>query len=419
MESEILIVGAGIFGISTAYHLAKRSSRSEAITVLDRCSAPSQDAASTDINKIIRADYSSSLYMELGLEAIEMWKNDPLFKDSGVYHQTGWIMMDEKDSDLAGRIGANFRRSIGFNPLQPLSEDEVRSKWDGVLKDTDLSPFGSFFLNPLAGWADAGRALTIMTNEVISLGVRYRVDEATRLVLGEDGIKGVQTESGELYSANKVLLCTGAWTSQLMNSLEIELEILESDRVETQATAAGVCVAHFQLSDAERKLYDQLPVRGHTPDQCRTAQVHHNAVIQKHQSRLLGATGLGLPIHNPTHCPEKLQKECIDSIRPRLPQLFTSDRHVDYFRLCWDAITPDQHPLITQHPDTRLRNLYLAIGGSFHCWKFLPTIGRYVANMLEGKSNRGDRDDAWAWKKSRQGGVHDSLRPSKELSEYY
>lgn len=118
--------------------------------------------------------------------------------------------------------------------------------------------------------------------------------------------------------------------------------------------------------------------------------------------------------------PETLQKECIGSIRPRLPQIFNSDRQIDYFRLCWDAITPDQHPLITKHPDTRLSNLYLAVGGSFHCWKFLPTIGRYVGNVIDGASNRADRDDAWAWKRSRQGrGVHDSLTPSKELSEYY
>jgi len=260
MESEILIVGAGIFGISTAYHLAKRSSNPASIIVLDRFPAPSQDAASTDVNKIIRADYSSSLYMELGLEAIEAWKNDPLFKDSGVYHQTGWIMMDEQGSDLAGRIRANFRDLFGSDPLQPMSEDEVRSGWGGVLKNADLSPFGSFFFNPLAGWADAGRALTIMANEVIRMGVRYQVGEATRLVLGKGGIKGVETKSGDLYSADKVLLCTGAWTSQLMSPVEAELKMPQTDRIESQASATGVCVAHFQLSDAERKLYDQLPV---------------------------------------------------------------------------------------------------------------------------------------------------------------
>lgn len=260
MESEILIVGAGIFGISTAYHLAKRSSNPASITVLDRFPAPSQDAASTDINKIIRADYGSPLYMELGLEAIEAWKKDPLFKNSGVYHQTGWIMMDEQGSDLAGRIGANFRDISGSDPLQPMSEDAVRSDWGAVLKDADLSPFGSFFFNSLAGWADAGRALTIMANEVIRMGVRYQVGEATRLVLGERGIKGVETKSGDLYPADKVLLCTGAWTSQLMSTVEDELKMSETDRVESQASAAGVCVAHFQLSNAERKLYDRLPV---------------------------------------------------------------------------------------------------------------------------------------------------------------
>ncbi|KAJ5123106.1 hypothetical protein N7448_009203 [Penicillium atrosanguineum] len=426
MESEILIVGAGIFGISTAYHLAKRSSHPASITVLDRCPAPSQDAASTDINKIIRADYSSSLYMELGLEAIDAWKNDPLFKDSGVYHQTGWIMMDEKDSDLAGRIGANFRKILGSNPLQPMSEDEVRSKWGGVLEDAVLSPFEAFYLNPLAGWADAGRALTIMANEIIRMGVRYQVDDATRLLLGEGGIKGVQTKSGDLYSADKVLLCTGAWTSQLMSSVEIELKMPETDRVESQATAAGVCVAHFQLSDAERKLYDQLPVYVYG-EQGEVIPPTDAGLLKFTTTQSFKNTSHGYsvppasdyPLTTQRVVPEKLQKECIDSIRSRLPRLFTSDRQVDYFRLCWDAITPDQHPLITQHPDPRLPNLYLAIGGSFHCWKFLPTIGRYVASMLDGGSNRGDRDDAWAWKKSREGGVHDSLTPSKELSEYY
>jgi Glycine/D-amino acid oxidases (deaminating) len=143
-------------------------------------------------------------------------------------------MMDEKHSDLAGRIGANFRNISGSDPLQAMSEDEVRSNWGGVLEHADLSPFGSFFLNPLAGWADAGRALTIMANEAIRMGVRYQVDEATHLVLGKGGIEGVKTKSGDLYSADKVLLCTGAWTSQLMSSIENELKMPQLDRVEVK-----------------------------------------------------------------------------------------------------------------------------------------------------------------------------------------
>lgn len=46
----VIIVGAGCFGISTAYHLLQRGYTD--VTVLDRSEKlPAPDAASTDINK--------------------------------------------------------------------------------------------------------------------------------------------------------------------------------------------------------------------------------------------------------------------------------------------------------------------------------------------------------------------------------
>lgn len=49
-DSKILIVGAGVFGLSTAEHLLKRGYTS--ITILDRSAVlPAPDAASCDINK--------------------------------------------------------------------------------------------------------------------------------------------------------------------------------------------------------------------------------------------------------------------------------------------------------------------------------------------------------------------------------
>jgi len=70
--------------------------------------------------------------------------------------------------------------------------------------------------------------------------------------------------------------------------------------------------------------------------------------------------------------------------------------------------------------------MYLAAGGSFHCWKFLPTIGTYVANVLAGISNGTSRDSAWTWKETEtegnnlnQGGVHSSLKPSRQFRDIH
>jgi sarcosine oxidase/L-pipecolate oxidase len=260
MEENILIIGAGIFGISTAYHLARSSANPSRIIVLDREAPPSTPAASTDINKIIRADYSDPLYMSLGLEAIEAWKSLPFFRNAGVYHQSGWIAMDEKDSDLPQRIRKNFHDSGRDEVIVDMTEEEVKSQWGGLLQRTECNPFGSYYFNPSAGWVDAGKALAIMAEKAAKMGIRYEVGEARRIVPGENGVHAVETDTGMVFKTDKILLATGAWTSHLMSSIEDELDLPHDERVENQASAAGVCVAHFQLSEAEKEVYSQLPV---------------------------------------------------------------------------------------------------------------------------------------------------------------
>jgi hypothetical protein len=114
-QEHILIVGAGIFGASTAYHLTHPTLPSSAqalrgqiprVTLLDSSPLGAGIGASEDINKIIRADYSQKFYMDLGYEAINAWKS--LSKPGGIleslYHQTGWIVLDDEKSDDSARI---------------------------------------------------------------------------------------------------------------------------------------------------------------------------------------------------------------------------------------------------------------------------------------------------------------------------
>ncbi|KAL4898670.1 FAD dependent oxidoreductase [Aspergillus ambiguus] len=422
---EFLIVGGGIFGVSTAYHLALRVSDPSRITLLDRFPAPSVLAASTDINKIIRADYSNPLYMTLGLEAIDAWKNLPFFKEAGVYHQTGWVSMNEKHNDTPHRIRKNYHDNNMNNAITEMTEQDVRIGWNGFLRHADCRPFSSYYFNPLAGWANAGDALAVLTQEAIKLGVNYQIGEASHILLGDDGVNGLETRDGRVFHADKVLLATGAWTSQLMSSLEDEMSLDEDDRVERQISAAGVCVAHFNLSEPEGKAYSDLPVivyggQGEIIPPTKAGILKFTfSTSFKNTIRTPYGHAISAPADDQSASPPKLQEDAISKIKHRLPQILENDRKPDYYRICWDSISPSQHPLITRHPDDRVPNLYLAVGGSFHCYKFLPTIGKYVTNVLLGISNGNEKDQAWGWKDVHETrGVHESLRPTKEWRDF-
>lgn len=61
-----------------------------------------------------------------------------------------------------------------------------------------------------------------------------------------------------------------------------------------------------------------------------------------------------------------------------------------------DASTPTHDFLVTPHP--HCQGLFVATGGSFHGWKFLPVIGDYIADMMQGSLDP-EYADRWAWDK--------------------
>ncbi|KIX10305.1 uncharacterized protein Z518_01387 [Rhinocladiella mackenziei CBS 650.93] len=426
---EILIVGAGIFGTSTAYHLSLCHANPSRITVLDRAPVPSPSAASSDINKIVRADYSKPFYMDLAYEAMEYWTTNPIMKPH--FHQTGWVMLDEKNSDLAERIRRNFRQSSRPDTSADISLDEVKSNWGGVLSGLATTDYDKAYTNASAGWADASSAVEVMMNEAIKAGINFEVGEATELLLSNETNKltAVRTADGRTFTGDKILLATGAWTPWLMAPLEKTMNISEADSVQRQIQAAGVCVAAFDLSSSEEdtRFYGQMPVLIYGGKGEVMPPNEQNLFKFTNANTFLNTSlhpdtnqRISVPAPNQKAVPEALKQQSIDLIRQRIPQILTDDRVPDAWRLCWDAVSPDQNQLISRHPDPRLKNLYFATAGSFHSWKFLPNIGRYVVNVLGGKSNGKEKDEAWGWKRSWDArGAHEKVSPKGELGDFF
>lgn len=89
-----------------------------------------------------------------------------------------------------------------------------------------------------------------------------------------------------------------------------------------------------------------------------------------------------------------------------------ADVPIKGYRMCWDASTPTHDFLVTPHPNCD--GLYIATGGSFHGWKFLPVIGDYIADMLQG-TLEADFADRWAWDKKDMEGDRRSANPTYQI----
>ena len=427
---DILIVGAGIFGTSTAYHLSKTHPKPSSVAIIDRTPFPPDHGASTDINKIIRPDYSVRFYMDLAYEAIDAWNTWPELSGKGYYHRTGWLNLGEKNSDLQERIRRNFK-DRGHDPTNDVSLEDVKTICGGIFAGTNLEGIGKAYWNPLAGWCDAAAATAELTKVAVGRGVQYITGDVQQLKLGSQGVEGVYTGDGKLYTARKIVLATGAWTSKLMTSVEDALELPEEDRVERQVSAAAVCVAHYKLSPQEVGELCQMPVVIYSDrGDCQPPPSNHllkltwapsvtNTIVTQNGHRITTP-----PDRDQRIVPERLKQKTRKAIAHQVLPQYTADRDEEYWRLCWDAISPSQDQLITRHPHSRLQNLFFAIGGSFHSYKFLPTIGKYVLNVLNGLSNGEEKDRHWAWKSQRQllqfkqsKGAQEKAVPVMELSE--
>lgn len=251
--SSFVIVGAGIFGASTAFHLS-RSFPQAKITLIDR-KAPNQAAASSDLNKVVRADYDDIVYMQLGLEAQESWRTDPLFKPW--YHESGLIMAEP--GGVGRKAYDNFRK-LGHTDIgEMLSPAEVARRFP-VFQNANWGGVGDCLYNPTSGWAEADEALAGLVQAAVDQGVEFKTGTVRKLAFADSreccGVLLAEDGAGktELVAADTTVLCVGAYTAQLLADSAPDWDGLQAgERI--VAVGAVQCTASYP-EEEEEKLKD-------------------------------------------------------------------------------------------------------------------------------------------------------------------
>ena len=264
-KSSYLIIGAGVFGVSTAYHLIRKYPDAS-VTIVDRDAfdADSRVAASWDWNKAVRADYEDIVYCKLAIESQDVFKSDPLWKP--YFHETGiyWICR----TDYAQTVKENYRKLGRRAEILTVPVEEARRMYGGLFKDADYEGAKEVLINKTSGWAAAGDCLQAVTRKAIELGVRYVTAEVASLRLDARGAcTGVKTKTGDSLEAAHIILCTGAFTSKLLE-FSAESTGVDNLRAGPRIVAGGITTGMALLDEKTYPPFEKMPVgiQGYTPN---------------------------------------------------------------------------------------------------------------------------------------------------------
>jgi len=216
--ADVIIVGAGIMGASTAYHLARHGDRRVVVLERDTVCSGSTALASGGI----RHQYANRVGIELTRQSIVTFER--FAEEFGVdpqFRQYGYLLLVGSEEELAvARRSVALQQSLGVDVRLLTPEDTGRLF--PYLETADL--LGATF-SPRDGYADPYLCTTAIAARARDLGVSIRQQcEVLGFTRTAGRVTGVTTREGA-FEAPVVVIATGAWSGAVGKLVGIDIPV--------------------------------------------------------------------------------------------------------------------------------------------------------------------------------------------------
>jgi len=223
-STPTLVIGAGVHGLSTAWHLARDG---QPVLVLDKTDVAA--GASGIACGIVRNNYFQPAMQELMAACVEVWESEP---EALHYHPSGYVALGPaaQEGDLTEVYERQQR--IGYPSELHLGEEQVTRHMRSLYDDWRAPGLtvclhehaGGYAFNreSMLGLADLARAAgaQIVTGVEVT-GFEFDGDKAVTRVL---------TSAGEI-DVERVVVAVGPWIASLWSMLELpdRLDVRQPD----------------------------------------------------------------------------------------------------------------------------------------------------------------------------------------------
>ena len=359
MSYDAIVIGAGISGAATAYHLKKAGAKTLLLERGEPASGGTGKSAA-----IIRQSYSTPLLVRLARASITMFENSrtELGKDAG-FVQDGYCFVVSADMLEGAKKNIAMQKGLGV-----VNEWSEGPGFPEHLPEINPDGIAGIVYEPHGGYADPVQATEAYVEAFKNLGGEFRArTPVRRLQRKGDRITGVELDNCEVIG-NVVINAAGPWAKPL-------------------ATSAGLDMPLRAVR--EQDTVWQVPVGRRVPKSSISMGVDACYYRPLGQGRFIIGRGFPKeyfdvdPYNFKTSADDAFIGEVQTRVLHRFPS-FAGMKLIEAYAALYD-VTPDWYPFVG--PRNGIAGYADFCGGSGHGFKIAPAIGRELADwLLTGKA---------------------------------
>ena len=360
-RADVVIIGGGIMGTSLAFGLTQLGVRD--VIVVERRTLAA--GASGRTGALLRQHYTNvpeATLAHLSLQTYTNW--DDIVGGNCGFVRTGAIVTVSTSGGDVVNI-ERMRRNIAMQNRVGIASEVI-----SAARYEELQPFAQ--MNDVvvaayerdSGYVDALAATRGMADAAIRNGARIAEGlTVTGIMTGSEGVTGVETNGGPIYS-NTVVCAAGAWSVPLLSAIGVEVPI------EAQRVQVVVLSRPFDMPETGTMTYVDTSAGFF----CRNAG----------PNRTLAGVGGGEfhNIVNPFEYDDRMDLGFDEAVKTslalRMPSMARATTLYGY--ACLYDMTPDLHPILGSAggPD----GLHLMLGFCGAGFKKGPAIGQCMAELI-------------------------------------